>query len=347
MYMPEIRFPGFGINIGHLSRIAIPDVFGINIMWYGITMGLGVFLGLFVCLHEAKRTKQNRDLYFDFFFFAVIAGVIGARLYYVIFKWSDYKNNLLDIFAIREGGLAIYGTVIACVITAVIFTRVKKYNFWKFADTAVLGLIVGQIIGRFGNFFNREAFGDFTNNIFRMQYQINPTDTINNNGDITEKMLNNIQTFNGAQYIQVHPTFLYEALWNLCLFIGLNLYKKHKAFQGEIFALYVLGYGIGRFWIEGLRTDQLKLFGTNLAVSQLLSVVAAVCALAFIIFMRIREKNKKSAEPVLADGVTVGSVDVPKDNVGNVALDVPKDKEETAQTKENEKVSDTEKHDES
>lgn len=165
--MPEIWFPNLGIEIDHLSRTAF-TVFGQDIYWYGIFIGLGVILGVLLALHEAKHTGQNPDTYLDFIIYAMIIAIIGARLYYVIFSWDFYSQHPEKIFAIREGGLAIYGGIIGGVLTAIVYSRVKKKNFWVMADTMAPSLILGQMLGRWGNFFNKEAFGGFTDNLFEI-----------------------------------------------------------------------------------------------------------------------------------------------------------------------------------
>ncbi len=283
---PEIVFPHLGIELQSVSRVAF-NILGINIYMYGICLGLGLLLGALTAYRIAKNTGQNLTLYYDFTFIVVITSVIGARLYYVIFSWDTYKDNLLEIFNFRNGGLAIYGVVIAAVITAIVFTRVKKTSFFLLADTGACGLLVGQFIGRWGNFFNKEAFGEYTNSLFAMQLM--KTDVAQSS--ITQKMLDNIVVRNGVEYIQVHPTFLYESVWNFLVFVGLYFYTKHKKFDGEIFFLYLLFYGIGRFFVEGLRTDQLKLFQTGIPVSQLLSAILAIFALGAIIYKRIKIKK--------------------------------------------------------
>ena len=290
MNAPEIRFPNLwpgGINIQKLNSEAF-SLFGLSVKWYGIFIGIAVLTGLLVALREARKSGQDQELYYNYFFFAIISCIIGARLYYVIFSWGDYKDDLLKMFAFREGGLAIYGAVIAAVISAYIYTRIKKYNFLLFLDTGIFGLIIGQAIGRYGNFFNREAFGGFTNSPFAMQYELSTVGGLSQ--DLLEKIKVTVPQFS-ADYIQVHPTFFYESMWNIGLFIFLQIYRKHKKFTGEIFFLYLLGYGFGRFWIEWLRTDQLKLFGSNLAVSQLLSALIFVFAGGIIIYKRKFQKN--------------------------------------------------------
>ncbi len=226
----------------------------------------------------------------DFAIYGIIFSLIGARLYYVIFSWDAYKDDLLQIFNTRGGGMALYGSVIAGILTAVIYCRVKKYNFFLLADTAVAGLILGQIIGRYGNFFNREAFGEYTNGLFAMRLKVSEV----NPASITDMMREHMQTIDGVSYIQVHPTFLYESLWNVGVLILILVLIKKKKFNGEIFILYMVGYALGRVWIEGLRTDQLQIGSTGIAVSQMLAGVIAVAGTGIWIFVRLRLRRKPS-----------------------------------------------------
>jgi len=287
---PDIWFPFIGISINNVDNIAIHNLFGLgfDIYWYGIIIAVGVLLGLLTVCREAERTGQSRDIYIDYLLWAVIFCVIGARLYFVIFKWDDFRDNLWNIFAIRNGGLAIYGGVIGGVIVSIIYTKVKKISLPKFLDTAVFGLIVGQIIGRWGNFLNREAFGGYTESFFAMRYKAEQIK------ETSQEVLNNLKRFKIegteqiVEFVQVHPTFFYESMWNLGLFIIMSLYKKYKKFDGELAAIYFCGYGIGRFWIEGLRTDQLTIGNTGIAVSQFLSAVLVILSVIFIIFKRYK-----------------------------------------------------------
>ncbi len=272
-----IHFPHLGIHLEHVGKSI--SVFGIEIAYYGIIIGCGMFIGLLIALAEAKRTGQNQEDYLDF---AIIFSIIGARLYYVIFSWDVYKEDLLSIFNIREGGLAIYGGVITAIITTFVFARVKKLSAPLMLDTACLGLVAGQMIGRWGNFFNREAFGDYTDGILAMQVPLNAARA----SDITTKMREHIVEIGGVDFIQVHPTFLYESLWCLLVLVLLLAYRRRKAFDGEIVLLYLFGYGIGRVWIEGLRTDQLKLPVTGWPVSQVLAGIVVILVPVFIIRKR-------------------------------------------------------------
>ena len=279
-----IRFPHLGLTLNPGKTFT---VFGIEIAYYGVIIALGMLAGALVAYREAKKTGQKVDDYIDFTLYTLIAAIIGARIYYVIFEWDYYSAHPLEIFNLRAGGLAIYGGVLASVLTLFIFTKVKKLKFWLMADTAVQGLIIGQIIGRWGNFFNREAFGGYTDSLFAMQLPVSEAK------GITQELIEHLVTIDGVSYVQVHPTFLYEGTWNLLLFIGICLYKRHKKFDGEIFAIYLMGYGVGRFIIEGLRTDQLviKALG-GIAASQVLSIMLIILAAAFVIYNRVQLKKR-------------------------------------------------------
>ena len=288
MQATDIAFPNLGIYLKNVPKSF--SVFGFSIAFYGLIIGIGVVAGILMAAKEAKRTGQNPDDYWDLATYAIIFSVIGARLYYVIFSWEHYKDNLLSIFNLRQGGLAIYGGVIAAFATVYVYTKVKKKRFTQMTDTAVLGLIVGQMIGRWGNFMNREAFGDYSNGLLAMAL---PIESVRQH-EITAKIAENI--IDGTNYIMVHPTFLYESLWNTGLLIALLIYRKHKKFEGEITLMYLGGYGIGRFFIEGLRTDQLLLPVLGLPVSQLLGIVAFVVSAIAIIVIRIKTNKKDALE---------------------------------------------------
>ena len=285
----DIAFPNLGIYLNNVPKSF--HVFGFEIALYGIFIALAVLGGILMAAREAKKTGQNEDIYWDMAIYIMLFSIIGARIYYVIFSWDVYKDNLLSIFNLREGGLAIYGGVIAGFATAFIYAKIRKLSFLQLVDTAVLGLIVGQVIGRWGNFTNREVFGGYTNNLLAMRL---PIESIRSTADITEGIAAHI--VEGTNYIQVHPTFLYESLWNLLLLFLILFYRRHKKFQGEVALLYFAGYGLGRIWIEGIRTDQLWLPGTTIAVSQVLAGVFIVVAVAADVFVRIRLKKKQKAE---------------------------------------------------
>ena len=281
----EISFPNLGIYLKNVGKSI--DLFGIEIEYYGIIIGTAILLGFWIAAREAKRTGQNPENYLDMGIIGVIAGIVGARLYYVIFSWDMYKDNLLDIFNLREGGLAIYGGVIAAVISVLVLAKVKHLSAPQIFDTIAMALLNGQMLGRWGNFFNREAFGGYTDSLFAMRL---PLDAVRSS-DVTEQMRRHIERIDGVSYIQVHPTFLYESLWCMVLLIILFAYRKHKKYEGELFLMYLFGYGLGRFWIEGLRTDQLLLPGVGIAVSQLLAGAIVVGTGAAMLYLRKKHKN--------------------------------------------------------
>ena len=281
-----ISFPGlFGDWEFNPDPIAIH--IGHGIYWYGIILACAMLAGLFLCMKQAKRFGLTEDNVLDLVLWAVPCCILGSRIYYVIFYLDLYRNadGSLDwgrIIAIWDGGLAIYGTVIAGALVVLIFTRVKKLRFAAMTDLAVMGLLLGQIIGRWANFINREAFGGLTDLPWRMRLWVS-----------------------ASQYIEVHPTFLYESLWNLVgLLLMLFVVTKGRRFDGENTWFYFLWYGLGRAWIEGLRTDSLYLFdwtfmGQPIRVSQALSLVMVVVA-AFMLFYNIKIK-KRTADGLLVN----------------------------------------------
>ena len=280
----QIYFQNLGIFLENVGKNF--SVFGFEIAFYGCTMATGIIVGYLMAAREAKRTGQNPDDYLDMLLYAVFFAIIGARLYYVIFKWDYYGQNLLQIFNLRQGGLAIYGGIIGAFTTVYFFAKKRKLSFAQMLDTACPGLAAGQVIGRWGNFFNREAFGGYTDGLFAMQIPVSAV----RSGEITEQMWENLEVINGIEFIQVHPTFLYEGLWNVGVIIFLYLYRKHKKFQGELVLWYLVLYGVGRFWVESLRTDQLLIPGIGFPISQLLGAVMAVVGLIAIF---VGHKNAK------------------------------------------------------
>lgn len=283
----DICFVHLGISIDHLQNSI--SLFGFRITFYGIIIGTGILAGLWAASSDARRRGQNPEIYLDFTLYAIIFSIIGARIYYVLFDWDSYKDNLIQIFNLRAGGLAIYGGVIGAALTLAVYTRRKRLSFASMADSGCLGLITGQIIGRWGNFFNCEAFGGYTDSLFAMRIRR----ALINESMISEELLNHVIVKNGVEYIQVHPTFLYESLWNLGVLLFMIWYRKRKRFDGEMLLIYLLGYGLGRVWIEGLRTDQLIFFETGVPVSQALSLILAVSS-ALALFWKHRQIQIKS-----------------------------------------------------
>lgn len=305
--MYEIRFPNLGIVLKNVADGFFVGNF--EIRFYGIIIALGFILGYVLIAKEAKRTGQDPELYLDYMLWLVIPAILGARIYYVLFSLEDYlkegqsvKDTIIGMLNIRGGGLAIYGGVIAGIITLLVFAKKRKVSTMLMLDTCAMGLLVGQILGRWGNFFNREAFGEYTDSLFAMALPVEWFGSKNyllstvNNGIITQKMIDHVVNIEGMEFIQVHPTFLYESLWNLGVLLVIFLYRRYKKFDGEMFAMYIWGYGLGRVWIEGLRTDSLMIPGINFKVSQLLAAFCVVGASVFIIYkrMHLSEKNIES-----------------------------------------------------
>lgn len=284
----QINFPHLGIYLTHVGKnIRIGNF---SIAYYGMVIALGMILGIWALCTRAKKTGQNPDDYLDISIWTMIFAIIGARAYYVIFAWDLYRNNPLDIFNIREGGLAIYGGIIAGVITVLVLSRIKKISFQVMLDTCVIGVPIGQILGRWGNFFNREAFGRYTDSLFAMQLPVSAV----REKEITQEMWAHAVTIDGVQFIQVTPTFLYEGMWNIGVLLFLFLMRNRTKFDGELFLYYVIGYGLGRFWIESLRTDQLLIPGTSIPVSMVVSAAAVLVSCVLIVFERTKAKKSKS-----------------------------------------------------
>jgi len=283
----DLYFPNLHIGIEHLVNHI--SIFGFSIAFYGMIIGCGMLLGLFVATKEYVRSGYKADDIQDFALWVIVLGIIGARIYYVIFEWDYYSKHLLEIPNIRQGGLAIYGGVLMALFTCIVYTKKKKLDFFPMADAGVLGLILGQAIGRWGNFFNAEAFGGYTDSLLAMRIK----ESIVNPAMINENVRSHILLLDDISYIQVHPTFLYESVWNLCVFFFLLWFSKRKKFKGQVFLLYLGLYGFGRFFIEGLRADSLMLFGTGIAVSQALSLVLVLASVILQIFFL---KKNSSAE---------------------------------------------------
>lgn len=277
---PYIEFPYLGLKF-NIDRVAF-EIFGISVYWYGIIIALGVILGVLFASHIAKKNNLTSDNIIDVVIFGLPVCVVFARLYYVIFQWDQYKDNLMEIINIRNGGIAIYGAIIGGVITGMVYCKVKKIKLMQLGDAAAFGLLTGQIIGRWGNFFNQEAFGTNTTLPWGMT----------GSGIISELNFLKNSGINVDPSLPVHPTFLYESLWNVgVLLVIYYLFNKKHKFDGIVFYSYIALYGLGRFFIEGLRTDSLMLMG--LRVSQLVGLLCFVIGLVVIIFNLYNQKNKK------------------------------------------------------
>ena len=282
----QIYFPHAGIFLPHVGKNI--QIGNFTIAYYGIAIAIGMLLGITAICKRAEETGQKADDYIDISIWTMIFGIIGARIYYVVFAWDSYKDRPLSVFNIREGGLAIYGGIIAGTLTMYVLSKIKKITFPKILETVAIGVPIGQILGRWGNIFNREAFGAYTDSFFAMQL---PVSAVRQN-EITKEMWDHLVNLNGVDFIQVHPTFLYESLWNCGVVLMLFLMRKKTKFDGELFALYIAGYGLGRFFIESLRTDQLLVPGTTIPVSMVVSAVSFIACVLIIVTGRKRATER-------------------------------------------------------
>jgi len=255
-----------------MSRVAL-DLGFIQIYWYSLMIALGLLVGVSVILYEGKRQRISEDFLINLIFLGVIFAILGGRVYYVIFNWSYYQKHFVEVFEIWNGGMAIHGAIIVGGIFSVYYARKYKYNVIKIVDIIVLGLIIGQAIGRWGNFFNQEAYGhavglDFLQGLHLPNFIIDGMKI-------------------GNTYY--HPTFLYESLWNVIGFIILMIVRKLRYLHlGQLTSIYMMWYGSGRFFIEGLRTDSLMLGSFRMA--QIISVIMFLFGLALFIYMMLKSK---------------------------------------------------------
>lgn len=287
----DIAFPNLNIYLTDVPKTI--TVFGdFTIALYGMIIGTAMILCVITAAYDRKSRGLNPDAIWDLAFYGILSGIIGARVYYVIFSWDMYKDNIPEIFNLRHGGLAIYGGVIGGFLAVFIYSLIKHENALEIADSVALAFPLGQALGRWGNFFNREAFGGWSENILAMRLPIAAVRA----SDISPEIQAHITE--GLEYIQVHPTFLYESLWNTVLFIGLFLYRKKKGFSGEILCLYLFFYGLGRFFIEALRTDQLIMPWVNFPVSRIVALACMLVSAAVIILIRLsgRHSSKDSSQ---------------------------------------------------
>ncbi|EAH2746516.1 prolipoprotein diacylglyceryl transferase [Listeria monocytogenes] len=258
-----------GNGVQPLDPVAI-QIGSISVKWYGVIIASVVVIALLLALSEANKRKMDKEIIVDLLIWAIPISIISARIYYVIFEWDFYKNNLGEIVKIWHGGIAIYGALIGAVLTAIIFSRIKKISFWQLADVVAPSLIIAQAIGRWGNFMNQEAHGAETTRSFLESLHL-PDFIINQ------------MYIDGAYY---QPTFLYESLWNVLGFVILLIIRRTKIRRGELFLGYVIWYSFGRFFIEGMRTDSL-MWG-DFRVSQALSLLLIVLSIGIIIYRRLK-----------------------------------------------------------
>jgi len=326
MIAPDVLFPNLGgIRFENINSVAF-TIFGLDIMWYGMIVFLGLALGVTTGVLMTKRNGITKDFMLDYLIIAIPVALICTRLYYVVFNWDIYRHNPVSIFAVRDGGMAVYGGILSTFVTVYLFSRYHARKskakgmgttgeiMGKIADSGAPGLLVGQIVGRIGNLVNQEAFGGFTDGLFAMQLRLANISGVYRNwslerviavpeanvlGHVTYEMLQNAFYYPGTTdvVVLVHPTFLYEMLLNAAIFTFLVLYNRYKKFYGELLLFYAILYSAGRFFIESLRTDQLTVGGTGIPASMLVSVVMFAVALSLWVVLRIRaSKSKKAAD---------------------------------------------------
>lgn len=266
--MKDVSFPGLGLSF-ELDRVAF-SVFDKEIYWYALIIATGFLLAVYYGMRRSKHFGIKKDDLLDMLLFAVPVAIVCARAYFVIFNFDLYRNDPISMLYIWEGGIAIYGAILGSLLTVILFCKKRGLHVWDMLDIGSLGLLIGQMIGRWGNFVNAEAYGSVTDLPWRMQ--------------LYDPKLHAV--------VCVHPTFLYESLWNLVGFIILHFYSKKRKFSGEIFLLYAAWYGLGRSIIEGLRTDSLYLFGSGIRVSQMLGIVSFVAATAVLVVKWIKRKKQ-------------------------------------------------------
>ena len=286
----SVRFPNLGLEFEYVP-VSV-RVFGFEITFFGILLAVGMLLGMVFVVLEAKRKKQDANLHLGMMISGLAGGFIGARFFYVLLSWSVYKTDIMKVFDTRNGGMVFYGGLLGGVLAAAIFCRIKKAAFMEMADVAVKGLLIGQIIGRWGNFFNRESFGEYTSNVLTMQLPLSNVRA----GEVTPWMRENLVTIDNVSYIQATPLFLYESIWCLLLLLLLFVWNRRKLFAGEIFMRYLAGYGFGRFFIEWIRTDKMFLPGTDIAVNQAISAGLFLLFTVVVIIKRIMAKKRAVLE---------------------------------------------------
>lgn len=282
----SIRFPGIDLVLPYVPRAFW--IFGMEFTIYGVLIAAGALLGMRLVLLEAGRNQEDPNKYLDMMLISLAASVLGSRLFYVIFSWGLYSENLKGIFDLRNGGYVFYGGLLAAVIAAAVFCRLTDLSFLKMADNVTPGILLGQVIGRWGNFFNRESFGEYTEWITAMQIPVSAV----RSGEVSGTMRDNLLTINGTSYIQVQPVFLYESIWCLILLLVILAIRRRKRFDGELFMRYLAGYGLGRFFFEWMRTDKLCFPGTKVGISLVISAALFLIFAPSVIVQRVMAKKR-------------------------------------------------------
>ncbi len=285
----SVRFPELGLDIEHLTTGI--ELFGLHISFYGILIACAMLFGLLLTKYLAKKSGQSMELYLDFAIFAIIAGIAGARAVYVLQRWSYFKEAPKEILSLSNGGLSFLGALLAAFLVAWLFCKRKKYELKKLCDTAIVGVLLGQIIGRWRDFFNRDMLGTYSEGLFAMQVEARDVNA--------ETLLLSRQAFVGSDFLQVHPVFLYEIIGNIVLFALLIILYQHKKFSGQVFYTYLLGYGLIRFVTEFFKADKVRLQVASFEINggQLAAAVMMLVGAGFLIRGFIKYRNKEKGKP--------------------------------------------------
>lgn len=292
-----ILFPNIGLTFEHV-KTGIP-FWGFEISFFGILLGVALLLGIGVVLLEVYNTRQNLDEYLNLSIMTVIVALVGARLYYVIFSWENYRKSVFDIVLLRKGGMSFYGALLAGLCMVLIYASIHKTSAGRILDTSCVGIAAGQIVCSFCGFFSREGFGDYTEGLFAMQISLESISY----QTVTENMRKHIELIDGERFVQVEPLFLVGFIWSIVVLMSILLYKYRKKFEGELFLIYLLIYSFGNFWLESVRADALMIQGLNWKVDQVVSGIVFLVALISILYMwtqndkarmrRVREKEAR------------------------------------------------------
>ena len=322
--MYDVSFPGLGLEFS-INSVAF-TVFGVDIYWYAICILTGSVLAILYAYKMAPKFGLDADKLMDVVIVGYIAGIVGARAYYVLYSWGDYKNNLLEIFNLRNGGLAIYGGIIGAIAIGSLYCKKIRFPLYATYDIVGLGFLIGQTFGRWGNFFNQEAFGSNTSLPWGMYSQG------------THAYLSSQKGILGSAGIvvdpasPVHPCFLYESLWCLAGFLIIHNYIKHRKFDGQLFLMYIAWYGAGRFIIEGLRTDSLML--GSFRVSQLVALACVAVGVALIFAIRSKQKDENDENYLKPFGMQENWKEQLAADMAGLTLEEYKNKPETSEKAE-------------
>ena len=288
----SIEFPYLKLTLDYVPVSF--QIFGMEVTIYGLLIALGVLLGIAFVVLEARRRNQDQNKYLDMMILSLAGAVVGSRLFYVAFSWELYKSNPVEILNIRSGGYAFYGGLLAGILVAGVFAKIAGLDFWEMADHAAMGVLIAQMIGRWGDFFNRASFGEYTEAATAMQLPLSAV----RSGEVSGLMRDNLVVADGISYIQVHPVFLYESLWCLVLLVTLLALRRKKQYSGQLFMIYLAGYGLGRFFFEWLRTDKLYIPGTHIGVSLVISAALFVIFTPVICVQTVLSKKRAAVRRI-------------------------------------------------